>query len=106
MTFLCVGLVAGVGIPLLERTIEPFSRGLRNLDALAYDRSLPPRVAQFRIDLRLVLNRLRLLLPGRIPAISLVVGLRIGFGFLELVLDLDDPAAPADSLWHIGDDCD
>jgi competence protein ComEC len=64
MTFLCVGLVAGVGIPLLERTIEPFSRGLRNLDAVAYDRSLPPRVAQFRIDLRLVLDRLRLLWRG------------------------------------------
>jgi len=33
MTFLCVGLVAGVGIPILERTIEPYARGLRNLDA-------------------------------------------------------------------------
>jgi len=57
MTFLCVGLVAGVGIPILERTIEPYARGLRNLDALAYDRSLPPQVAQFRLDLRLILGR-------------------------------------------------
>ena len=63
MTFLCVGLVAGIGVPLLERTIEPFSRGLRNLDSLAYDRHLPPAVAQFRLDLRLLLNHLEQVLP-------------------------------------------
>ena len=67
MTFLCVGLVAGVGVPLLERTIEPYRHGLRNLEALAYDRSLPPRVTQFRLDLRLLLNRIAAILPGRIP---------------------------------------
>jgi ComEC/Rec2-related protein len=83
MTFLCVGLVAGVGIPLLERTIEPYSRGLRNLDALAYDRSLPPRVTQFRLDLRLLLNRLRALLPGRFPRWLFLFGLRGSFGFCE-----------------------
>ncbi len=86
MTFLCVGLVAGVGVPLLERTIEPFSRGLRNLDALAYDRSLQPRVTQFRLDLRLLLNRLGALVPGRIPRVLFLAGLRIIFGFLELIV--------------------
>jgi competence protein ComEC len=86
MTFLCVGLVAGVGIPLLERTIEPLSLGLRNLDALAYDRHLSPRVAQFRLDSRLVLDRVRLMLPGKVPAIVLVAGLKVVFGFIELVI--------------------
>src|SRR5258708_36786033 len=84
MTFLCVGLVAGVGVPLLERTIEPYSRGLRNLDALAYDRSLPPRVTQFRLDLRLLLNRLGAILPGRIPRALVLGGLRLFFGFAGL----------------------
>ncbi len=86
MTFLCVGLVAGVGVPLLERTIEPYSRGLRNLDALAYDRSLPPRVAQFRLDIRLLLNRLGALLPGRVPRILFLSGLRALLGFFELTV--------------------
>jgi competence protein ComEC len=86
MTFLCVGLVAGVGVPVLERTIEPFSRGLRNLDALAYDRSLSPRVAQFRIDLRLVLNRVQLIMPGKAPAILLVTTLRGFLAFCELMI--------------------
>src|SRR6266550_7579312 len=33
LTFLCVWLVAAVGIPLLERTLEPIRRGLRYLDS-------------------------------------------------------------------------
>jgi len=86
MTFLCVALVAGVGIPILERTIEPYSRGLRNLDALAYDRSLPPQVAQFRLDLRLILGRCQAILPGRAPAFFLVRSLRVLLAFCELVL--------------------
>jgi competence protein ComEC len=86
MTFLCVALVAGVGVPLLERTIEPYRHGLRNLDALAYDRSLPPRVAQFRLDLRLLLNRIGALLPGRVPRWIFLAGLRGFFGFAELMV--------------------
>jgi competence protein ComEC len=86
MTFLCVALVAGIGVPILERTIQPYSRGLRNLDALAYDRALPPKVAQFRLDLRLLLNRLGMILPGRFPRMTTLAGARIGFGFSELIV--------------------
>jgi competence protein ComEC len=86
MTFLCIILVAGIGIPLLERSFEPYKQGLRNLDALAYDRSLPPKVAQFRLDLRLLLNRLSVLWPGKIPRLTLLAMLRVGLGFLELVV--------------------
>ena len=86
MSFLCVGLIAGVGVPILERTLGPYSRGLHSLEALAYDRSLPPRVAQFRIDLRLVLQRLEKLLPRRIPARLLVPSLRWAFGAIDLIV--------------------
>jgi hypothetical protein len=40
--------------------LKAYSRGLHNLDALAYDRHLPLNVAQFRLDLRLLLGRLHL----------------------------------------------
>jgi hypothetical protein len=65
-TALCVALIAGVSIPLLDQSIEPYARGVRNLDALAYDRSLPPRVAQFRLDLRLLIGRLSRFIPRRV----------------------------------------
>jgi competence protein ComEC len=86
MTFLCVGLVAGIGVPLLDRTIEPFSRGLRNLDSLAYDRHLAPAVAQFRLDLRLLLNHLEQVLPGWITRKLFIAAFRLAFGFAELVV--------------------
>jgi len=86
MTFLCVGLVAGIGVPLLEGTLEPYSRGLRNLDSLAYDRHLPPAVAQFRLDLRLLLSRAQHILPRRISSKILISAFRFAFGFGELVV--------------------
>ena len=35
MTFLCVLQVGSICLPLLDRTVQPYSRGLRNLDVLA-----------------------------------------------------------------------
>ena len=58
LTFLSVLLIAAVGVPILERTSQPFSRGLRYLDSTSYDRTLPPRVTQFRLDLRMLAGRL------------------------------------------------
>lgn len=83
MTVLCVALIAGIAIPQLDQTIEPYVRGLHHLDAFAYDRSLPPRVAQFRIDLRLILSRLpplwqrtgRALLVSSLRALFAAIGL-------------------------------
>jgi competence protein ComEC len=86
MTFLCVILVAGVGLPIIERTIGPFSYGLRHVNALALDRGLPPRVAQFRVDLRLLSGRLQTILPRRAAPVFVVSGLRVTFGFLELII--------------------
>jgi competence protein ComEC len=66
--------------------LSPYSRGLRNLDALAYDRSLPPRVTQFRLDLRLLLNRLGALLPGRVPRVLFLAAFRVTVGLVELIV--------------------
>jgi competence protein ComEC len=43
-------------------------------------------VAQFRLDLRLVLDRVHVMLPGKAPAMVLVAGLKVLFGFIELVV--------------------
>lgn len=86
MTILCVAVIAGIAVPVLERTIEPYVRGLRNLDALAYDRSLPPHIAQFRLDLRMILNRCRPALPGRAPRVLLIYGLRGFFGLAGFIV--------------------
>jgi competence protein ComEC len=59
LTFLAVFIIAGIGAPILERTTLPYARGLRLLPAASYDLHVPPEVAQFRLDLRLIAGRLK-----------------------------------------------
>jgi competence protein ComEC len=58
MTFLCVLIVAAIGLPLIERTSRLYRRALAHWDTDDYGATLPPRVAQFRVDLRLIAGRL------------------------------------------------
>jgi competence protein ComEC len=64
LTFVSVLAIAGIGLPALERTSLPYRRGLRYLDSAAYDFALPARVAQFRLDLRLIASRIASLVPA------------------------------------------
>ena len=57
MTFLAMLAIGGIAIPLLERTAEPYRRALRYLDSVDYDSALAPRLAQFRLDLRMIARR-------------------------------------------------
>jgi len=86
MSFLCVALIAGIAVPFLERTVEPFVRGLRNLDSIAYDRVLPPYIAQFRLDLRLVLDRMSRFWPRPRNRTFLVFTLYGCFRFVQLLV--------------------
>lgn len=57
MTFLCVLIVSGIAIPLLERTSHLYRRALAHWDADDSAPTLRPRIAQFRLDLRLIAER-------------------------------------------------
>lgn len=86
LTFLSVLLIAGVGVPILERIIQPYSRGLRYLDSTTYDVSLPPRVSQFRLDVRMVAGRLERFLGERISSPMLAGILRALFAGCEILV--------------------
>jgi competence protein ComEC len=58
LTFLSVLIIAAIGVPVLERTTLPYSRGLRLLRSTSYDLHVVPEVAQFRLDLRMIAGRL------------------------------------------------
>jgi len=58
MTFLCVLIVAAIGIPMLERTSQLYRQALTGWDSPRYTAQLPPRVAQFQLDLQLISARL------------------------------------------------
>ncbi len=85
LSFLCVLTIAAIAMPLLERTTQPYSHGLRHLDSTTYDVVLPARIAQWRLDLRMVAGRLAAFLGGRNPlkAISFLArGLLLASQFL------------------------
>ncbi|MGH9562896.1 MAG: ComEC/Rec2 family competence protein, partial [Terracidiphilus sp.] len=58
MTLLAVVAVAGVAAPLLQGTVQPYAAGTRDLESIAIDIKLPPRIAEFRIILRMIARRL------------------------------------------------
>lgn len=93
MTFLAVLAIAGIAAPLMERSIAPWLRAARTVDLLAYDTSLPPRQAQFRITLRLWSYALRPALGNRLsrwlPARLTVFVLRLAeLAFVSFILEL------------------
>ena len=65
MTFLCVLIVAAIGLPMLERTSQLYKRALAHWDSLNYGRNLPAAVLQFRVDLRFIAGRIGLFIGNK-----------------------------------------
>jgi competence protein ComEC len=58
LTFLAVAFLGLFATPLIAATSGPLARGLRDLDDKGRDIRLAPRVAQFRIEMRLLIETL------------------------------------------------
>lgn len=86
LTFVSVGAITGIAVPLLERTSQPYRRALRNLDSRTYDLVLAPRLAQFRLDVRLVMSRLERLVGSRVTGVAVWTCTRATLYFCELIV--------------------
>src|SRR5579875_3675995 len=86
MTLLAVFAVAGIAIPLLERGVEPYLYALSRLWVLRLDASLPPRLAQFRVTLRLLLTQGRWPLQTRAARYLIPQLLRFWLRLAELAI--------------------
>jgi competence protein ComEC len=53
MTFLAVIAIAGIAVPLGEQTFLPYAHAAKKIDEIWRDQGLTPKVAQFRVMLRL-----------------------------------------------------
>ena len=58
LTFLAVVAIAGLALPLLRHTAAPYRAAMRHIDSTDYDIGLEPRLAQFRLDLRMIAGRI------------------------------------------------
>jgi competence protein ComEC len=59
MTLLTVVAIAGVAAPAMDRTFGPYLHSMRQLREIRIDAALPPRLAQFRVSLRMLAQHLR-----------------------------------------------
>jgi competence protein ComEC len=57
MTFLCVLIVAAIAMPILQRTSQLYRLAFVDWNSAGYAAMLPPKVAQFRVDLQFIASR-------------------------------------------------
>ena len=88
LTFLAVGFLCAYAHPLITATSGPLARGLSHLNDTGLDLHLPPRVAQFRVELRLLAEtvRLALHLPRRAATLAVTFPARVAFFLYEIVV--------------------
>jgi competence protein ComEC len=58
MTVLAVGAITGIAMPLLEGNLAARIRATEELRQINFDPKFPPRIAQFRVTLRLITGHL------------------------------------------------
>ena len=89
LTFVAIGCIAGLAAPWLEKTVQPYARALRGWRDVTRDAAHEPRAAQFRIDLRSLMQWISARLPQRIApktADSLVGGLGLTLRVWEMLV--------------------
>ncbi len=86
MTLLSVLIVAGVSVPVAEHTFGPYLQAARNLGLVTIDPSLPPKLAQFRVTLRLIADHLRPFVGPRVARFLAPASVRLGLRCFELLL--------------------
>ncbi len=87
LTFVAIGCIAGLALPWLAATVQPYVKALRGWRDVTRDAAHKPRVAQFRLDLRATARWISAHAPTRL-AVSvenvLVGGLAFSFRVWEL----------------------
>jgi competence protein ComEC len=71
LSFLCMLVIGGIGMPILDRTTKRLSRAFRNLESTSYDLALSPSLVQLRLDLRLIAGRFQRFFGTRLPLIGI-----------------------------------
>jgi competence protein ComEC len=77
MTFMAVLGIAGIAVPILERTTRLYRTPLRLIESTSYDLHLAPKQVQFRLDMRMIVSRLELIVPRLLARVVVIGGLRL-----------------------------
>jgi competence protein ComEC len=86
MTLLAVVSISGVAVPLLQNTIHPLHVATADLSLVAIDVKLPPHVAQFRVEMRMIAAALQRAVSRRVAWSVFPWSLRLMFRGAELLV--------------------
>lgn len=89
LTFVAIGCIAGLAVPWLEKSVQPYVRALRGWRDVTRDAAHEPHAAQFRIDLRSVARWITARLPqrfGNATGDAIAGGLSLTFRVWELLV--------------------
>ena len=86
LTFLALLAITGISVPLLERTSTPYRQALRHLDSTAYDLGIDPKLAQLRLDMRLIAGRLARFIGARTARIIVTGVGTIAVALFEVIV--------------------
>src|SRR5258708_14721992 len=86
LTFLALLAIAGISLPILERTSRPCHTALEYLNSTSYDLQLPPKTAQFRLDLRMLMERSARFLGRRLARFAVIGPPRFFLAAYELIV--------------------
>lgn len=78
LSFLSVAIIAAFAVPIMERFTQPLRASVKLFDQVRYDPQLEPRAAQWRVELRLLTETLRVWtgLPQRVARYLIAKGAR------------------------------
>jgi competence protein ComEC len=79
LSFLSIAAISAFAAPLLDNSITPLARALRNIHAITMDPHLTPRAAQLRVELRLIAETIQLW--TRVPTAPVLAWLARGYFF-------------------------
>ena len=89
LSFLAAGVIAGLALPWMDRSSAPYRAGLRHLGDVTRDGAHPPKIAQFRIEMRAATQWLARRLPQPLSSrasMFLTLPVRAGLRLWEIVL--------------------
>jgi len=86
MTLLAVIAIGGVAAPLLRATMHPYVTATRELQLVAMDIKLAPKLAQFRVTMRMLAERLQRVGNGKIAWRVFPWSVRLAIHAVELVV--------------------
>jgi competence protein ComEC len=87
LTFVAIGCIAGLALPWLAQTVQPYARAIRGWRDVTRDAAHEPRAAQFRIDVRATARWISARVPMRLAnsaESALAGGLAFSFRVWEL----------------------